>query len=525
MNWFVLRNNTVERFFPKDYAFSGYEDVSAVPADADGYVWFYQAPLGADRAALAEMVRGYGQKFRFVLERTAPDKPFLVLTMAGLYDVPLTEDDRSLAEAIAVYNAGLYEAEARCAQVKVLDFNEFAGRYPASELLDWKFWFISQMGLNPRLAKEFQAWWSRKLDSVALRRKKCLVLDLDNTLWGGVLGEDGVSGIRIGGDYPGKAFLFFQEALLQLSRSGVILAVCSKNNEADVLEAWEQNPYLVLRKEHFAAWRINWNDKAANLRELADELNIGLDSFVFLDDNPAERELIRQLLPMVSVPEFPAQPYELPAFFAQCVEDYFRVYSVTEEDRQKVAQYKANAARSRAQQSFSDLASFLESLDIRITIAGADVFNIPRIAQMTQKTNQFNLTTKRYTDSDIRGFVAAGWKVWCIRVEDRFGDNGITGVILVDGDSIDSLLLSCRILGKGIEQAFLKAVLSRLKDEGVGKVRARYCPTAKNAQVRDFYERCGFTCTAEEPGGGKAYELDLATADLRIEPYYQIIWG
>ena len=525
MSWFVFRNNTVERFFPKEYVFSGYDDVSAIPADADGYVWFYQAPLGADRAALGEVVRGYGEKFRFVVEQVAPDKPFIVLTMTDAYDVPLTEDDHSLAEAIASYNAGLVEAGERFSQVKVLDFNEFARNYPASELLDWKFFFISQMGLNPRLTNGFQAWWNRKLDSIALRRKKCLVLDLDNTLWGGVLGEDGISGIRIGGDYPGKAFHFFQESLLQLSRSGVILAVCSKNNEADVLEAWEKNPYLVLRKEHFAAWRINWNDKAANLRELAEELNIGLDSFVFLDDNPAERELVRQLLPMVSVPEFPAQPYELPAFFRQCVNVYFKVYSVTDEDRQKVAQYKANAARSRAQQGFSDLASFLESLDIRITIAAADAFNIPRIAQMTQKTNQFNLTTKRYADTDIQRFVAEGWKVWCLRAEDRFGDNGITGVILVDGDSIDSLLLSCRILGKGIEQAFLKAVLSRLKDEGVKTVRARYCPTAKNGQVRDFYERCGFACVAEEPDGGKAYVLDLADAELRIEPYYQIIWG
>ncbi|MBQ1830872.1 MAG: HAD-IIIC family phosphatase [Bacteroidales bacterium] len=525
MNWFVFRNNTVERFFPKGYAFSGYEDVSAIPADADGYVWFYQAPLGADRAALGEVIRGYGEKFRFVLEQVAPGKPFVVLTMTDAYDVPLTEDDHSLAVAVAAYNAGVYEAEERCPQVKVVDFNEFARNYPASELLDWKFFFISQMGLNPRLTKDFQAWWNRKLDSIALRRKKCLVLDLDNTLWGGVLGEDGISGIRIGGDYPGKAFLFFQEALLALSRSGVILAVCSKNNEADVLEAWEKNPYLVLRKEHFAAWRINWNDKAANLRELADELNIGLDSFVFLDDNPAERELIRQLLPMVAVPDFPAQPYELPAFFRQCVADFFKVYSVTEEDRQKVAQYKANAARSRAQQRFSDLASFLESLDIRITIAGADAFNIPRIAQMTQKTNQFNLTTKRYADTDIQRFVAEGWRVWCLRAEDRFGDNGITGVILIDGDAIDSLLLSCRILGKGIEQAFLKAVLARLKDEGVKTVRARYCPTAKNAQVRDFYERCGFACVAEEPDGEKTYELDLDSADLEIEKYYQIIWG
>ena len=146
--------------------------------------------------------------------------------------------------------------------------------------MDWKFYFLSQMGLNPRLANDFKAWLAKKLDQVALKRKKCLVLDLDNTLWGGVLGEDGIDGIKIGGDYPGKAFLYFQEALLELSKSGVILTVCSKNNEQDVLEAWEKNPFIVLKKEHFAACRINWQDKATNIRELAEELNLGLDSFV-----------------------------------------------------------------------------------------------------------------------------------------------------------------------------------------------------------------------------------------------------
>ena len=519
---FVFRNNTIERFFPKDYIFSGYDDISNFPADTNGYVWYYQAPIGYNRVVSVEEIRSYQQKFTFVLAQIDPNKTVIALTMEDTYAVPFTEDDYTVRSAIEQYNAVLFEAEKMHSNLKVLDFSEFTKNYSVADLFDWKFYFISQMGLNPKLTKDFQVWWNRKLESIALKRKKCIVLDLDNTLWGGVLGEDGISGIKIGGDYPGKAFAFFQKSLIQLSKTGVILTVCSKNNEEDVLEAWEKNPFMVLKKEHFAAYRINWTDKATNIKELAEELNIGLDTFVFVDDNPTERELIKQMLPMVSVPEFPAQPYELPVFFKQLVNDYFKVYSITDEDKKKTEQYKANAARAQAQHSFTDFGAFLESLDIQITIEAANEFNIPRIAQMTQKTNQFNLTTKRYTDADVKGFLADGWKIWCISVADRFGDNGITGCVMVNRDSIDTFLLSCRILGKGIEKAFVKQILLELRNQGLKEIRAYYVPTAKNAQVKDFYEKCGFTCTAEVAEGKKEYVLDLKTADLEIEKYYHI---
>lgn len=243
---------------------------------------------------------------------------------------------------------------------------------------------------------------------------------------------------------------------------------------------------------------------------------------MFVDDNPTERELIKQTLPMVEVPEFPAQPYELPVFFKELVEKYFRVYSVTSEDKKKTEQYKANAQRAQAQRSFVDFDSFLESLNIQITIEAANDFNIQRIAQMTQKTNQFNLTTKRYTDTDVRQFVEEGWKIWCISVADKFGDNGISGCVMVNGCEIDTFLLSCRILGKGIEIAFAKMILSMLKDNGVESVKASFIPTVKNAQVKEFYEKCGFTCNAEDGEGRKSYALDLEDADLKIKDYYHI---
>ena len=519
---FVFRNNTIERFFPNEYRFSGYDDISFIPEDEDGYVWFYQAPVGFNSTVLSDEIVTDLQKFMMVVESVSPNKTFLAFTMTSLYSVQFVDDDFVLKKAVAKYNEGLIAASVAYRNVKIVDFDEFANSYSTSDLIDWKFFFLSQMGMNPRLSSAFQQWFAKKLDQIALKRKKCLVLDLDNTLWGGILGEDGPDGIKINGEYPGKAFLYFQKGLLELGKNGVILAVCSKNNQQDVMDLWEKNPFLVLRKEHFAAYRINWQDKATNIKELAEELNLGLDSFVFVDDNPAERELIKQLLPEVSVPDFPVQPYELPSFFKKMVEDYFKVYTITEEDKKKTSQYKANAQRSNLQKSFANFGDFLRSLDIHLTIASANEYNIPRIAQMTQKTNQFNLTTKRYTDADIKTMIEKGGQVYCLSVADRFGDNGITGCIIVNGNEIDSFLLSCRILGKEIETAFIKKVFQMLRDLGMTELKAKYLPTAKNAQVREFYEKVGLQCVAENEQCEKEYKANLADMDLRIEDYYQI---
>lgn len=520
---YVFRNNTVERFFGKEYYFSGYDDISLIPTDAESYVWWYQVPIKYEQDLLAEEINGYIQKLDFVLRQIDSQKTFVVLTMDVLYNVSITDNDYQLSQAVADYNSMLYQAAAQYSNVKVIDIRDFTRNYQAKELLDWKFYFISQMGMNPKLSKPFKVWFDRKMESIALKRKKCLVLDLDNTLWGGVLGEEGIEGIQIGGDYPGKAFLYWQEALQQLAKNGVILAICSKNNEQDVLEVWEKNPFILLKKDAFSAYRINWQDKATNIKELADELNIGLDSFVFVDDNPTERELVKQVLPMVAIPDFPEQPYMFPEFFKQLVEDYFKVYSVTDEDRKKTEQYKANVARANAQASFADFDKFLESLDIQITIEPANEFNIQRIAQMTQKTNQFNLTTKRYTDADVKGFVKSGWKIWCISVADKFGNNGITGCVMVNGNEIDTFLLSCRILGKGIEIAFAKKIMALLLKCGDDVLTAKYLPTAKNAQVKDFYEKCGFTCVGEDELGNKDYQINLLNANLTINDLYHII--
>ena len=208
MSKFVVRNNTVERFFDKEYAFSGYDDISNVPADAESYVWWYQVPVKYEQDVLAAEINGYVQKLNFVLQQIDPKKMFVAFTMDILYSVPFTDDDYQLQNAVADYNKALFAIEAEHTNVKVIDITEFNRNYTKAELFDWKFYFISQMGMNPKLHKDFKAWYAKKLSSITLKRKKCLVLDLDNTLWGGVLGEEGIEGIKIGGDYPGKAFLY-----------------------------------------------------------------------------------------------------------------------------------------------------------------------------------------------------------------------------------------------------------------------------------------------------------------------------
>ena len=271
---------------------------------------------------------------------------------------------------------------------------------------------------------------------------------------------------------------------------------------------------MVLKREHFSAMRINWNDKASNIKELADELNIGLDSMVFIDDNPAERELIKQMLPQVEVPDFPEKPYQLMPFFKQLVEKYFRIYAVTERGSSQDRAVPGQCDAPCRAVAFADLDDYLYSLDICIDIIPADEHNLPRIAQMTQKTNQFNLTTRRYTESDVQHRLDQGWRVYCMRVSDRFGDSGITATIFIEPiddktASIDTLLLSCRILGKGIEEAFVKTVLNLMRLDGVRKVMADYLPTAKNGQTADFYDRMGLTCVATDGDGAKHYEMEL----------------
>lgn len=527
MSTFVFRNNTIEPFFASlpDVRFSGYDDISFIDKDSDVYIWFYQVPFKFEREKVVAEIEAFGDKLNILLPQIPIHKTIILFSLVDLAPFRYEESDYSVRVAIEKYNLHLLSLSQEYSNVKLIDFKEFTEKYSINQLLDWRFYFISQMGMNPKLAPDFSTWLQGCMKAIQLQRKKCLVLDLDNTLWGGVLGEEGISGIQIGGDYPGKAFLYFQEGLVELSKRGVILTICSKNNEKDVLEVWEKNPFIKLTRQYISAYRINWQNKADNIRELSKELNLGLDSFVFVDDNPTERELVKQMLPMVEVPDFPKQPYMLPSFLISLVDTYFKIYTVTDEDRKKTEQYKANAGREMERSRFTDFSDYLRSLEMKLTLMQLDEFNLSRIAQMTQKTNQFNLTTHRYTEADLRSFKATGWQIYCMSVKDRFGDSGITGAIflkpVVDAYEIDTLLLSCRILGKGIEYAFLSAILNIVRQSGVQKVKASYLPTDRNAQTADFYDRAGFVFDEQDTNGNRYYHIDL-TESLKWADYYQI---
>ena len=503
MKYFVFRNMTVERLFQLpgvETTFSGYEDLSTIKMEADTYIWCYLPPYKADGRQAAAEIEAYAGMLEMILQRISESKIILVFALCDLFSVRV-QSYHPVGQAIEDYNRKLYRLAEADFRVKIIRLGDFLNRYPNDQWIDWKYYFISQMPLNPRLAGDFQAWFARQVKAVELKRKKCLVLDLDNTLWGGVLGEDGVAGIRLGGDYPGNAYLLFQQSILELAKGGVILAVCSKNNIEDVREIWQSHPANLIREEHFAARRINWQDKATNICELAAELNIGLDSIVFIDDNPTERELVQGTLPAVVVPDFPPHPYLLPVFIQDVTEKYFTVYSLTEEDRNKTEQYKIKAQRDQAKALFADFDDYLRNLQIQLSIAEVTPLTMERAAQMTQKTNQFNLTTKRYTVADLQGFFNQGAKIFTLGVRDRFGDNGITGLMIVLFNTdryavIDTLLMSCRVLGKGIETAFVNHVLSLLFQMGIQEITASYLPTTKNGQVADFYERIGFQTVA-----------------------------
>ena len=347
------------------------------------------------------------------------------------------------------------------------------------------------------------------------RSAKCLVLDLDNTLWGGVVGDDGVEGLVLGqGSALGEAFVAFQDYARELSRRGVILAVCSKNDEANALEPFDRHPDMVLRRSDIACFVANWSDKASNIRAIAEELNIGLDSLVFVDDNPFERNLVRRELPMVAVPEVGDDP----AGYVRAIADagYFESLAVTEEDRERTSQYHGNQAREALRTSTADLESYLRSLEMQLVWRRFDRIGLQRIVQLINKSNQFNLTTRRYTEEETLAVMddprAVGLQ---LRLIDRFGDNGVIAIVIgrmqADQDMlIDTWLMSCRVLGRQVEPTTLNLLAQEAKKLGARRLIGEYIPTKKNRMVKDHYVKLGFTVMSTNAAGGNRNMLDLA---------------
>ncbi|MCK9257355.1 MAG: HAD-IIIC family phosphatase [Sulfurospirillaceae bacterium] len=318
--------------------------------------------------------------------------------------------------------------------------------------------------------------------------KKALIFDCDNTLWEGILGEDGFSNIKIYKD--------IQSLAVALARRGVIIGLCSKNNPQDVDEVLLNHPDMILKDEHIVIKKVNWKNKASNLRAIAKELNIGLDSLVFVDDSDFEINLIKDELPMVESLQVPKRKYEY-SMMMRNILNFFYNPSATREDLEKVAMYKSQLQRAKEEESITDIEEYLKSLGLNITYFIDDINQVDRISQMTQKTNQFNLTTKRYTVTDIKSFISDLHRsVISIAVSDKYGDSGVVGLAIIeyhnDLATIDTLLMSCRVLGRNIEYRFMDIIIDVVSKKRASKILASYIKTPKNEQVADLYDRCGF---------------------------------
>jgi FkbH-like protein len=351
----------------------------------------------------------------------------------------------------------------------------------------------------------------------ALRGKsrRCLVLDLDNTLWGGVIGDDGLEGIVLGqGDPQGEAFLGVQSAALALRERGIVLAVSSKNNDEIARQPFRQHPEMLLRENHVAVFQANWNDKASNIRAIADELSLGLESLVFLDDNPAERRQVRDALPEVAVPELSDDP----AYYVRTLlaAGYFEAVAFSPEDQKRADFYQDNARRVALQRTAGDLDAYLETLGMTITFQPFDEIGRARIAQLINKSNQFNLTTRRYSEAQV-GEIAADPNCFTLQVRllDTFGDNGMISVIICrrDGNDwlVDTWLMSCRVLGRRVEQAVLQELVGRARELGVVRILGTYRPTERNRLVEDHFAKLGFIECGCQTEGSTGWRLDVAS--------------
>ena len=334
------------------------------------------------------------------------------------------------------------------------------------------------------------------INSLIGKFKKCLILDLDNTMWGGVIGDDGLENIQIGNLGIGKAFSEFQYWVKKLKNRGVIITVCSKNTESVAKEPFEKHPEMILRLDDIAVFMANWENKADNIREIQRILNIGFDSMVFLDDNPFERNIVRENIPAICVPELPEDPADYLEFLYQ--QNLFETISYSGEDSKRTKLYQIEAKRINTQQKFTDVDDFLKSLNMISVVEVFNKFNTPRIAQLSQRSNQFNLRTIRYTESEIEKIAnSIDYSTFAFSLKDKFGDNGLISVIILKKEDlqtlfIDTWFMSCRVLKRGMENFVLNTIVEKSKKQGFQYLKGEYISTPKNEMVKDHYQNLGF---------------------------------
>lgn len=402
----------------------------------------------------------------------------------------------NLSEMIQEFNSELISSYKNTDNVAILNFNSFISKFGENNVFDPRQYFFGNIQINLTYLPNFGNELMKFVISFLGLGKKCLILDLDNTLWGGIVGEDGYDGIKLGPEPPGNAFMEFQKTILSLHHRGIILAINSKNNFDDAMKVIKNHPYMILNEKYFSSIKINWNDKVSNINQIITELNIGLDSVVFLDDDQINQELVRTMLPEVLVPKLPKDPSMFSKFLQDIIQ--FSNLKITEEDKQRGKMYAQQKMRNELENTTTDLTTFLKKLELKISIKEIDSFSLPRVSQLILKTNQFNLTTKRYQESEIEKMIDdENYFVCYVNVKDKFGDNGITGVFIIKKESkkiwnLDTFLLSCRIMGRDIEKAVFTYIVNKAKYHNIEQIKSKFIPTQKNKPIENFLPNCNF---------------------------------
>ena len=513
-------------------AMNPHSQINAAKPDAVLLALDYRAlPLkispsdGAAAAASIAAALGYLQALRdsiakhsnavCILQTFAPP----VETLFGSLDRALPGTLRSLIDEV---NRGLGEMALRQGDV-LLDIAHLAETVGLADWNDTHLWNMAKFAFSDRFVPLYADHVARTLAAIRGKSRKVLILDLDNTVWGGVIGDDGLEGIKLAqGDAQGEAHLAVQSLALNLRRRGILLAVSSKNTDEIARGPFEKHPEMLLKLEHIAVFQANWNDKATNIRAIAESLSLGLDAMVFLDDNPAERGLVRRLLPEVAVPELPEEP----AYYARTLAaaGYFEAVAVSAEDLKRASLYQDNARRAELQKQVGGVEAFLASLNMTITFKPFDATGRARIVQLINKSNQYNLTTRRYTEPEVTA-AEQDPAVFTlqVRLADMFGDNGMISVVICRPGSahewnIDTWLMSCRVLGRKVEHMVLREILKQAAATGIRKLNGIYIPTERNKLVADHYAKLGFIRVADNADGATEWQLLVEGAEPDMAP-------
>ncbi|HXM43434.1 MAG TPA: HAD-IIIC family phosphatase [Bryobacteraceae bacterium] len=495
-------------------------------------------PFALDDDAKHNLVTARSAELRQLVTGAGPHLPETAFLLNTIALPPLTaltgleyNSGYSLHDLSYAYNRALAGLARETRSAIVVDAAAVMAWVGYRQWHDARLWYLARSRWSRAAMRALAGRYAAALAAWFGRTRKCIVLDLDHTLWGGIVGEDGIAGLQLGEEGVGRAFVEFQQELLNLTRKGILLAICSKNNPDDALAVIRSHPSMPLREKHFASIRINWEDKATNLRSIAEELNLGLDSLVFIDDNPAERALVSHALPTVLVPAWPGDPAEYKFALLGLAVQAFPKLRLTEEDRSRTAMYSAQAARRTLEAQTCSLEDYYRSLQMVARIGRADAFTVPRIAQLTQKTNQFNLTARRYTEAELAALaMSSDALVLWLELADRFGLNGIVGVLILRKEAattwrIDTFLLSCRVIGRTLEQAFLAHAYALLRGLGARRLVAEYRPTARNAVAASLYANLGFSSVPQPVPAADAtcWEIDLTRQTAPAPEWIEIV--